>query len=184
MAIRYFVTFLFFLNSALLSAQEIKFSQEFLTLRDKIGIDIFTPTESSFKSIKVSKNPYQSYQAAVRSRRNNLEMRYAFIPYNLEKTTTTMPHLQVTRSVASAAINDEDAIIAFHEISQRDLEMFGADWGQMVIFRPKEGFSEMPFCKMLTLFKEDRGTASVFYLFEDANNPLIDDLYFSIEFLD
>lgn len=184
MLIRYFTVFLLLVTFSSLSAQGIEFSPEFLTLRDKIGIDVFTPTESSFKSIKIIKNPYQNYQAAVRSRHDNLEIRYNFIPYNDKNPTTTMPHLQVTRSVASAATNDEEAIIAFHEISQKDLEIFGADWGQMVIFRPKKGFAIQQFCKMLTLFKEGRGTAFIFYLFEDANNPAVDNLYISVEFLD
>ena len=93
-----------------------------------------------------------------------------------------MPHLQVGRTVTSAATNDEDAVIAFHELSQSDLENFGADWGQMVIFRPKKEFSEQPFCKMVTLFKEGKGTTSVFYLFEDANNPTVDNLYLLLKF--
>jgi len=93
-----------------------------------------------------------------------------------------MPHLQVGRTITSAATNDEDAVIAFHEIGQYDLEKFGADWGQMVIFRPKKGFSEQSFCKMVTLFKEGHGSTSVFYLFDDANNSAVDDLYFALKF--
>lgn len=181
---KYFLGFLFLINFGLLSAQEIEFSPEFSALCDQIGIDVFTPAESGFKSVKVAKNPYQDYQAAIRSRRENLEIRYAFVSYNEVNLTTTMPHLQVTRSVASAATNEEDAIIAFHEIAPKDLQMFGADWGQMVIFRPKEGFSNQPFCKMLTLFKEGHGTASVFYLFDDADNSAVDDLYFSMQFFE
>ncbi|MGK0363729.1 MAG: hypothetical protein ACI85O_000782 [Saprospiraceae bacterium] len=163
-------------------AQKIEFSQEFEALCDTIGVEIFVPVESDFQSIKTIHNPYQNYQAAIRSRKEKLEIRYAFQPYIETNPFTTMPHLQVTHSVTSAATNDEDAIIAFHEIEQHDLANFDADWGQMVIFRPKPGFSEQPFCKMVTLFKEGKGTTSVFYLFDDADNSAVDDFYFSLKF--
>ena len=163
-------------------AQKIEFSSEFEALQDAIGIEIFLPLESDFQSIKTIKNPYQEYQAAIRSHKKKLEIRYFFEPYIEENLLTTMPHLQVGRMISSAATNDEDAVIAYHEIEQHDLEKFGADWGQMVIFRPKEGFSEQPFCKMVTLFKENKGTSSVFYLFDDADNSAVDDFYFALKF--
>lgn len=164
------------------SAQKIEFPPEFEALRDTIGVEIFVPIESDFQSIKTIKNPFQDYQAAIRSRKEQLEIRYAFEPYVDTNPFTTMPHLQVARSVSSAATNEEDAVIAFHEINQIDLDKFGADWGQIVIFRPKKGFSERTFCKMVTLFKEGKGTTSVFYLFDDADNAAVDDLYFALQF--
>jgi hypothetical protein len=179
---KYHFIFLFLICPLYFFAQQIEFTPEFEALQDSIGVEIFVPIESDFQSIKTIKNPYQDYQAAIRSRKKKLEIRYAFEPYIETNPFTTMPHLQVTRSVTSAATNDEDAIIAFHEISQIDLEKFGADWGQMVIFRPKKGFSEQPFCKMVTLFKEGKGTTSVFYLFEDANNYAVDELYYALRF--
>ena len=179
---KYLFIFLFLICSFSFFAQKIEFTPEFEALRDTIGVEIFVPVESDFQSIKTIKNPYQDYQAAIRSRKEKLEIRYAFVPYIEARSVTTMPHLQVTRSVTSAATNDEDAIIAFHELNQVDLEKFGADWGQMVIFRPKKGFSEQPYCKMVTLFKEGKGTTSVFYLFEDADNSAVDDFYYALKF--
>ncbi len=163
-------------------SQEIEFTPEFEALCETIGVEVFVPVESDFKSVRIIKNPYQDYQAAIRSRKEKLEIRYAFEPYIESNSFTTMPHLQVTRSVTSVATNEEDAIIAFHEINEADLEKFNADWGQMVIFRPKVGFSEQPFCKMLTLFKEGKGTSSIFYLFDDADNPAVDELHYALQF--
>ena len=179
---RHLLIIVFLISSFSAFAQKIEFSPEFEALQDTIGVEIFVPIESDFQSIKTIHNPYQDYQAAIRSRKEKLEIRYAFQPYEEANPFTTMPHLQVTRSVSSAATNNEDAIIAFHEIGQHDLEKFGADWGQMVIFHPKKGFSEQPFCKMVTLFKEGKGTTSVFYLFDDADNPAVDDFYFALHF--
>jgi len=180
---KYILLSLCLVCSSSIFAQKIEFSSEFETLRDTIGLEIFLPIESDFQSVRLVKNPYQNCQAAIRSRKEKLEIRYFFEPYIEANPFTTMPHLQVTRTVTSAATNDEDAIIAFHEIAQHDLENFGADWGQMLIFRPKKGFAEQSFCKMVTLFKEGKGTSSVFYLFEDPDNSAVDDLYFALKFV-
>jgi len=176
--------FLFSICSFSIFAQKIEFPSAFEALGDTIGLEIFLPVESDFQLIKIRKNPYQAYQAAIRSRKEKLEIRYFFEPYVETNLFSTMPHLQVGRTISSAATNEEDAVIAFHEIGQQDLENFGADWGQMVIFRPKEGFSEQAFCKMITLFKEGKGTTSVFYLFEEANNSAVDDFYFALKFVE
>lgn len=179
---KYALVLVLFLLCGRGAAQKNEFSPEFTALRVQMDVDIFQPTESDYRTVRVLKNPYQKYQAALRSRKENLEMRYHLEPVSDSAPFSQMPHVQVARTVTSAAVNDEEAVIAFHEISSTDLEMFNADWGQTVLFRPKSDFSGYAFCKMVTLHKEGRGTVSVFYLFDDANNPALDERYFILRF--
>lgn len=176
-----FFLFLFTVNSQL-GAQELDFDASFISLSEKAKLEIFTPVESSYRSLNTLSNPYQSYQQAIYSKREKLEMRYTIIPYDEAKPNTSMPNIHIARMVTSIAKNEEDSILAFHDISSADLEMFGADWGQTVFLHPKTDFATQTFCKVVTLYKEAQGTVSVFYLFNEADNSALDSRYFSVRF--
>ena len=49
---------------------------------------------------------------------------------------------------------------------------FNADWGQVIFFQPKSVFSHKAHCKMLALYKEGKGMAFVFFLFDKGTLEL------------
>lgn len=166
-----------------LSGQTLELSESCRELSEKTSFEIYLPTESAdYKSLNVIKNPYQTYQASIFSRKEDLEIRYAFLPFNEKKPDLSMPNIQLTRTVTSIASNEEDSILSFHEMSRAHLEDFGADWGQVVFLRPKSGFSTEPLCKVVSLYKENKGTVLLFYLFDDADNESLDTRLFAGRF--
>ena len=174
--------FLFSCTAVLVDAQSDIFTPAFYSLQEETGVEIFQPTESDFKAAKVMQQPFQKYQAAIRSRKENLEIRYVLEPFQSDNTLSAAPQVQMMRTVMSAASNEEDAVIAYHNIADAELEFFNADSGKTAFFTPKAGFSSRSFCKLVTLYKEGRGTISVFFLFDDANNPAVEERYFSLRF--
>lgn len=174
--------FLFSISIFPLCAQSDIFTADFFALQERTGAEIFLPVESDFKPTKVLEQPYQKYQAAIRSRKEKLEIRYALTPFQEDNPLTSAPQVQMMRTVMSVGSNDEEAVVAYHKISEADLKFFNADAGKTAFFRPKTGFSSLPFCKLVTLYKEGKGTVSVFYLFDDADNPAVDDRYYGLRF--
>ena len=51
-------------------------------------------------------------------------------------------------------------------------EDFNADWGKVFFFTPKPGFTRKSHCRLLALHKEGKGTAYIFFLFEEPDEVL------------
>ena len=118
---KYTLTILFTAFIFSLNAQQNTFSKDFLNLADQIGLELYIPTENTdYKVGKTHKNNYQSYDFVMRSRKEKLEIRYKIIPYDIANPLTVNPHVQVMRTVASVASNDEEAVLPSHDISPAD----------------------------------------------------------------
>ena len=84
-----------------------------------------------------------------------------------------LEHLFQSISISSTvATNDEDALMALHEMSNQDLKKYNADWGASFFFQPKKMFSSKKHGKMIALFKEDRGMVIIFYLFNEPSEEV------------
>lgn len=178
-----YLAILFLVASTCPIQAQVNFPNTFIDLADKIGATIYTPTEATdYKLGRVAKNPYQSYDVVLRSRKENLEIRHKIIPYQEQNMMTTMPHVQLARTVASVATNEDDAVIAYHDLNAIDLEKYGADWGQIVFLKPKEGFADEANCKFICLYKEEQGTIFTFLLFNEPTNEAVDWRSFDIKF--
>lgn len=167
---------LLFLISCTLSifAQKIKYSKAFLQKLDQTEIDIFTPTEGKYKSTRPPRNDYQAIDHVIFSKQEGIEIRYAVIPYEENKPTTQIPHVDFMRVVTSTATNeDEEAVVSVHAIEDAELkEHFNADWGSMAYYQPKSRFSKYKHCRLLSLFTEGKGTVYVFFLFDEPSRFL------------
>ncbi|MFK7934688.1 MAG: hypothetical protein AB8G22_14345 [Saprospiraceae bacterium] len=161
-----------FLAQFSVSAQELTFSEDLQSLLQRTQIDIPTPLDTDYRSVKVSDRlaKYQSYDYAMRSRKEKLEVRFLLQPLDTLQQFYFPPNANFVRMLTHLASNDDENIIAVHSMSEDDLrEEFNADWGQEALFTPKDNFSARTHCKMLMLHKEGVGDVFVFFLFDFPN---------------
>jgi hypothetical protein len=174
----------FYLFGPSLSAQKIHFPPQFQQLLDQTGIEFFEPLDAGYRDIVPLENEYQSCHFAIRSKREDLQIRYFILPWNDGDPTTTNPHLATFRALTSVAVNSDEAVISAIQPEREKLRNdFNADWGMIYFFQPKPGFSELPACRMVSLCKEGKGTVFIFYLFDDPANEALDTRYLSLRFL-
>ncbi len=154
--------------------KKIKYSKAFLKKLEQIQIDIFTPTEGKYKSTRPTKNDYQAIDHVIFSKKEAIEIRYAIIPFEANKPTTQIPHVDFMRVVMSTATNeDEEALVSVHALEDQDLKAnFNADWGSMAYFQPKTRFSKYKHCRLLSLYSEGLGMVYVFFLFDEPSRSL------------
>lgn len=174
----YLLLFLAFSN---LSAQKIEYPEDFLAKMEAVGIQLSTPVDSDYKDVYVLKRAFQSYDFAIKSRKEKLEIRYYLEVFNENDPTFSMPHLRFSRFLMNLAANEEDSIISVHDTEKEDLEEFQADWGKIAFFRPKDTFTSSTHCKLLSLFKENQGMAYVLFLFNEPTEGL-DNRFYALQF--
>lgn len=178
--------FYIFLVSHAAYGQSIEHSPELSALLQQAKVDIFTPTETDYKTIKIDKKTveYQSYQLALRSKKEKLEIRYLIQPIDTSQQFYFPPNVNFMRTVTHLASNEEENLIAVHSMANKDLvEVFNADWGREVLFTPKKIFSDRSHCRMLMLHKDEIGDVFVFFLF-DLPNEALDTRYYALQFME
>ncbi|NJK82545.1 MAG: hypothetical protein HC912_00725 [Saprospiraceae bacterium] len=94
------------------------------------SMEMVMPLDADYKDVYVLKNDLQAYDFAIRSRKEQLEIRYLIQPYEENDLTVYVPHIQFIRMLTHLATNDQEAIIAIHELSEEELNWFHADWGK------------------------------------------------------
>ncbi len=165
-------------------AQNLSLPAEFTELLDRANLLFFEPLEAGYSVVRLPTNEYQNCQFAIQSGRERLQIRYFILPWDEKIPETVQPHLTTFRALTSIATNADDALISAIQPERESLlRDFNADWGMVYIFKPKPGFSERNFCKMVAICKEGKGTAFVFYLFDNPNNEAPDARYFALRFL-
>lgn len=175
----------FFLAPAFeLHAQKIQYPPDFQQLLTLAGLEFFEPVEAGYRDIQLPENEFQPCQFALRSGKEDLQIRYFIQPWDDLDPRTTNPHVTAFRAVTSIAANAEETVIsAIRPARETLLNDFNADWGMIYFFQPKPGFSDLPNCRMIALCKEGKGTAFIFYLFDDPANEALDTRYLALRFL-
>jgi len=153
---------------------QIEFSNQVKDKLEKIGLEFFEPLENQYHSIKVKKNKIVNSDFIIKSKKAEMEIRF-LIKEDNEKTQ--FPHINVMSMASTAATNDEDARMVLHQMSEKDLLEYNADWGATVFFQPKEWFCEKEHCKMIAIYKEGNGLAYMFYLFDNATKEVDNQKY-------
>lgn len=173
-----------FFSPLLVEAQKIDMPDDFRQLLNQAGLEFFEPLEAGYHDIRLPENDYQNCQFAIRSGKEDLQIRYFVLPWNDEDPVSTQPNLATFRALTSIATNADDAVISAIQPGRETLQKdFNADWGMIYFFKPKPGFSDQPFCRMIAVCKEGKGTAFVFYLFDDPGNKALDTRYLALRFL-
>ncbi len=178
--------FLFLLACCLTTAAygQVDPPADFAALATSMQVDIYWPTEDTYRPIPVQPNEYLPYQYALYSRREKMEIRYYLQPETPEDALAGMPHVRLARLLMHLASNDDDAHIAVHTIPPDDLTHdFGADWGQVSFFPPKRAFANgYQQCQLVSLYRADTGMAYILFLFNEAP-PTLRDRQLAVRFL-
>ena len=176
------LVFLFF--STLTFAQRIDLDDSFTEKLEAAGLEFLAPLDAGYKDIALWRNPYQSFDFAIRSRREKLEIRYLIEPWRAGDRSFLAPHVKATRLLLHLATNDQDMVMTGLDVEPAVLhEQFNADWGKVFFFQPKRGFSHAPNCKMLALFREGKGMAYVLFLFDEPG-PELDFRFEALRFVE
>lgn len=161
---------------------QLKMNEEFTELLERAGIEFLEPVEARYKTAPARKNPFRSYDYAIRSRKEGIEIRYLIRPYEPNASTADIPHVEASRLVMHLATNDQDYLVAGREVAPEVLsEFFNADWGMQYFFRPKPGFADWNHCELLALHKDGQATAFVFFLFDEPS-PELGNRFYALRF--
>lgn len=167
-----------------LSAQSIQLPAHFSSLLDEAGLAFFEPLDAGYRSVDPPENDYQSSHFAIRSPREGIEIRYFILPWNDKDPFAANPHVATFRAVSSIASNAEEVVVSAIRPSREELRKdFNADWGMSYFFEPKPGFSEQPACRMVAISQTGKGTAFIFFLFDNPANTALDQRYLALRFL-
>ena len=164
-------------------SQKIEYPERFQNLLSQAGIEFFEPVEGSYRDVQVPENQFQNCDFAIRSNKEDLQIRFCILPWNESDPLSMNPHVATGRMVAAVATNVEIGLISRIQPDPESLRKdFNADWGKQYFFQPKPGFSEKLDCRMVALHKEGKGTAFIFYLFDDPGNEALDVRYLALKF--
>ncbi|MFN3785550.1 MAG: hypothetical protein ACK4RS_01805 [Thiothrix sp.] len=165
---------------------QIDHTPRFSRLLEEAQLDFYEPLENSYRDVPVWKEAahYQPYDFAIRSRRDHLEIRYQILPYRDNDLKFAAPQVEAVRLAMHLATNQDESIISGFSIDEEELKTdFNADWGKVFIFQPKKSFSNRPHCKMLALYREGKGLAFVFFLFDQPSQE-VDNRFVALRFKD
>lgn len=168
--LRGFMSIILLLFALSLNAQ-VKVSDSFKQILDTFHVEFLSPVEGKYKALKPEKNDLFTADFRIRSRKEKIEILYYFEPDTAN--FQLFPQVSTTRMVLHLATNNQDALISSLDLPEKQLkEGFNADWGKVSIFRPKESFSYYEYCKLLTLYKVDRGIMYILFLFDEPSLQL------------
>jgi hypothetical protein len=157
------------------SAQRIDYPAGFARLLESCQLLWQEPLDAGYRDIYQDPDGLLPCNLALRSAKENLEIRLKIIPWNDSDPTTTAPHVIAWRALTHVAINDEHFIISGRQLDpEQALHDYGTNWAIEYFFTPKPAFGQYPYCKMVALAREGVATALVFFLFDDVENPALE----------
>ena len=165
-----FAFFLSFFNTAF---AQINYSNAFAQKLEEGQLIFVSPVEGKYKDILIEKNDFFNCDLAIKSRKENLEIRYAIQPLRIDNPIHQVPQVAAMQAISNAATNSQETVIAVHNIPQTVLEkQFNAEWGTVAYFTPKAQFSNKKHCKMILLHSEGKANVFIFFLFDKASEEL------------
>lgn len=181
----------FFLLGILLGtglfAQRTERTEQFTADLDRMGLAVIEPLDENFRARGNFDNPTQNFHYRVQSKYDDVEYRFYLIPYDDHRPQTQMPHVETGRIMMNVATNegDEEEMIVQRNLDADELQATGAEWGAEFYLRPKRTFTERyEFCRLVSLYREGRGTVLMFVLFNDPGNRELDRSYDWLRFHD
>lgn len=163
--------------------KKINLNEEFGAALQLLNAEVMPPLDGDYRVFRPSENFTQNCQWALRSRKEKLEIRYIASPFTKQKRSQAYPSLAAHRLAMHICSNEEDAMITARDLTEHEQEvLYNADWGRVYIFPPKLDFSPYTYCKMIALYKEGKGMAYIFNLFDNPS-PNIDSRLYSFRFI-
>ena len=152
-----------------ISQGELDLPDSFSEKADRMGIEFYYPIETRIKRKKNYQDDFLQYDLVLKSKKN-FEIRYFLYPNDDPKYTEIHPNIEITRTIASIATNDETENIRMNPLSDKEaLERFNADWGVYADFVPKESFSRFKIGRIVSVYREDRGFLNCIILYKKDN---------------
>lgn len=156
------------------TARSARFDSLLLAAR----VVVSEPLAEHYRIEPVFDNEVQAFDYRLRSKPDQMEIRFLVLPYDSTDTRTQIPHVETYRTVMNLAINDDDAFVAERNLRERDLEAMNAEWAIEYFYQPKTAFSQRyEFARTLAIYREHYGLVLIFMLFDDADNPALDRMY-------
>ena len=136
---------------------------------EKLGVEFFYPIETKIKQKKLRTDDFLNYDLVLKSK-NDFEIRYFMYPESESSHISFHPHVEMTRTIATIATNDEDENIRMRTLSiEESIQRFNADWAIYADFVPKESFSRFRIGRLVSIYKEGRGYLNCIILYKKDN---------------
>lgn len=111
-------------------------------------------------------------------RRAKLECHVRLEPEPADGPKAGLPHLRVMPLLTHLASNEEESVIAGHEV---DRQSSGADWAMDFFFKPKDYLSSYRNARMQVRYKNDAGFVYILTFFDEPSMAL-DNLQLTVHF--
>lgn len=182
---RFFIVVTVLLSLVLKMDAQVKLTERFSELLFDSNMEFIIPVEHKYRTVKrAGASGYEPFDLAIYSRKEKIEIRFAIHPYEEEDLYSLAPHAACMRTVTHLASNDENSIISVLSLTPESLSSdFNADWGKVIVFKPKDQFSFATTCKLLVIHRENIGTSYTFFLFDKPSLEL-DNRFVSLRFKD
>ena len=156
------------LLSATLRCQEnIQFTHSFDLKLMIYDLEFFSPVERWLKITPLEEDDYLDYDLVLHSP-PGIEMR---IDIDSDHSRY-VPTVEFQRALSSIATNDDDVLMEVTKHSTRYARnQFSADLAMTADFVPKRSFSNYPYGRLLSFYKEGRGMVKIVLLYEDSLDP-------------
>ena len=128
---------------------------------ERSGMIYLEPLENSFRSIGSGSIRYFDYDIRLRSKDSKEEIFIIVQSYDQDSSRIKIPHIELTRFIASCASNDQQFDIRMINLSKSELETHGASWGARAEFVLKSGISKYPYAQLMCLYKEGHGLVMI-----------------------
>ncbi|MCB0637688.1 MAG: hypothetical protein KDC54_13755 [Lewinella sp.] len=132
------------------------------------------PPSGDFRQYHRFASDFQPTDFALWSRTARTEIRFLIQPTDTtNRRRLPWPHLEASRMVTHLADNEENTLIAAHDLVPEAVDrVLAADWAKMYFFPPKDVFAGYDHCRMLCLYREGVATAYVFFLFNEPPDEM------------
>lgn len=143
--------------------EDIIFTKSFTNALDQAGLEFYNPAETWLRIRPIRKDSFMQYNLILHNDPDDLELR---IRINGTKRKGEVPaHVEFARLIASISSNlEEDSIKMFFSTGSFFKENYDADWGRIADFKPKKSYSDKPYGRIISLFKEDGTSADLILL--------------------
>jgi hypothetical protein len=170
-----FLTGLFALASFSGLKAQLIYTQQFTDKLETLDLFFYEPTDNWLHLLPVKKDSIFNYDLMLISEENDVDVRIILNTVAEKPDLLKFPHVEFTRILSNVATNDPEADILVSQLSGDTIkDAFNADWALMADFMPKKWISHLPFGRLYSLYKEDKGIASIIILTESQN---IDAIY-------
>jgi len=151
----------------LVSQEDFLFTRSFDAKLEKYEIEFYHPTERWLKASPLIADDFLNYDLVLHSP-PDIEIRIDID----EDHYRLFPNVEIQRSLASIATNDEREYIEITQYSKRYARNhYGADLALYADFTPKRSFGSLPNGRLLCLYKEGNALIKIIILYDQDLDP-------------